>query len=55
MHEGHTIEFRAESFNVFNHPNWGIPLNNPDFGSFFGRIHVTGEPRRMQFVVRYDF
>lgn len=55
VHEGHVIEFRGESFNLFNHPNWGIPLNNPDFGSYFGRIHVTGQPRTMQFVVRYDF
>jgi hypothetical protein len=55
VHEGHSIEVRAESFNAFNHPNWGIPLNNPDFGPFFGRIHVTGQPRRMQLVVRYDF
>jgi hypothetical protein len=53
--ESRTIEFRAESFNVFNHPNWGIPLNNPDFGPFFGRIHTTGAPRRMQFALRYDF
>jgi outer membrane receptor protein involved in Fe transport len=55
LRETRTIEFRAESFNVFNHPNWGIPLNNPDFGPFFGRIHTTGAPRRMQFALRYDF
>ena len=53
--EGRAIEFRAESFNVFNHPNWVIPINNPDFGPFFGRIHTTGAPRRMQFALRYDF
>ncbi|MBZ5625222.1 MAG: TonB-dependent receptor [Acidobacteriia bacterium] len=55
VREGHKIEFRAESFNVFNHPNWGIPINNPDFGPFFGKIATTGDPRRMQFALRYDF
>jgi hypothetical protein len=55
VREGHTIQLRAESFNAFNHPNWGIPGNNPDFGPFFGRILTTGQPRRMQFVVRYEF
>ena len=53
--ERHTIEFRAESFNAFNHPNWGIPGNNPDFGPFFGKIFTSGDPRRMQFAVRYSF
>jgi outer membrane receptor protein involved in Fe transport len=53
--ESQRLEFRAESFNAFNHPNWGIPLANPDFGSYFGRIHVTGDPRRVQFALRYDF
>ena len=55
LRETRTIEFRADSFNVFNHPNWGIPIDNPDFGPFFGRIHTTGGPRRMQFALRYDF
>ena len=55
LRETRTIEFRADSFNVFNHPNWGIPIDNPDFGPFFGRIHTTGAPRRMQFALRYDF
>ena len=55
VREGQTVEFRAESFNTFNHPNWGIAGNNPDFGPFFGRIFTSGEPRRLQFALRYDF
>ncbi len=55
VREGQTIQFRAETFNTFNHPNWGIPGPNPDFGPFFGRIFSSGNPRRMQFALRYDF
>lgn len=53
--EGHIIEFRAESFNLFNHPNYGIPLPFADFGPFFGKVVAVGEPRRIQFALRYDF
>jgi len=53
--EGRTLQFRAESFNAFNHPNWGIPGGNPDFGPFFGRLFTSGDPRRMQFALRYSF
>ena len=49
------IRFRAEAFNVFNHPNFGIPGPYPDFGPFFGKIFSTGEPRRLQFGLRLDF
>jgi hypothetical protein len=49
------IELRAETYNAFNHPNWGIPGPNPDFGPFFGRIFSSGDPRRIQFAARYDF
>jgi hypothetical protein len=55
LREGHTVSVRAESFNAFNHPNWGIPLPYPEFGPFFGKILASGEPRRMQFAMRYDF
>jgi hypothetical protein len=53
--EASSIQLRVESFNVFNHPNWGIPGPNPDFGPFFGKIFASGDPRRMQFALRYDF
>lgn len=55
VREAHAIEFRSEFFNAFNYPNFGIPGDNPDFGPFFGKILTTGQPRRIQFALRYDF
>ncbi len=55
IQESAAITFRAESFNLTNHPNWGIPGPYPDFGPFFGRIFASGEPRRFQFALRLDF
>jgi hypothetical protein len=49
------LEFRVEGFNVFNHPNYGIPGPYPDLGPFFGKIFSTGDPRRFQFGARFDF
>ena len=53
--ERKTVEFRAETFNVANHPNLGIPGPYPDFGPFFGKFFSSGNPRRMQFALRFDF
>lgn len=53
--EDRVLEFRGEFFNVFNHPNFGIPGPYPDFGPFFGRIFATGQPRRIQLALRYQF
>ncbi len=55
IHEGQTIEFRAEAFNALNTPNLGIPGPYPDFGPFFGKAFSAGQPRRLQFALRYDF
>jgi len=49
------LELRAESFNLLNHPNYGIPGPYPDFGPFFGKILSTGDPRRLEFGTRFDF
>jgi outer membrane receptor protein involved in Fe transport len=56
IRERGALEFRAEAFNIFNHPNWGIPGPYVDFGApFLGGILGVGDPRRLQFAIRYDF
>jgi hypothetical protein len=49
------LEFRVEVFNLFNTFNWGLP--NSNFGSgTFGRITTqAGDPRIMQFGIKYGF
>jgi len=55
VREGHAAELRVELFNAMNHPNFGLPGPYPDFGPFYGRILATGEPRRIQLALRYQF
>ena len=52
--EGHSLEFRAEFFNLFNRVNLGLPTTNRSSG-VFGRIASAGEPRIVQFGLRYSF
>jgi len=53
--EDHRLQFRWESFNAFNHNNFGLPSANIR-SSTFGRITSSaGNPREMQFALRYDF
>jgi hypothetical protein len=55
IREETNIEFRAEFFNAFNHPNFGIPGTYVDFAPFFGNILGTGPPRRIQLALRFEF
>jgi hypothetical protein len=49
------LELRLETFNLLNTFNWGNPTTNFNSGSF-GRIESqAGEPRILQFGVKYDF
>jgi len=44
-----------EAFNAVNRPNLGIPGPYPDFGPFFDKAFSAGDPRRVQFALRFDF
>ena len=50
------MQFRAEAFNLFNHPNWGNVNTNPTSLSTFGKItSKTGDVRNMQLSLRLYF
>ncbi len=62
--ERHAVSFRAEAYNLFNHPNFGLAaanlnLNNAaTFGKFsqtLGTQTSASSARIMQMVLRYDF
>jgi hypothetical protein len=60
--ERHTVQLRAEGFNLFNHPTFYVGNESSTATRFivnnttFGRIGSTFfSPRRMQFSLRYAF
>ena len=54
IREGHSIEFRAEAFNLPNHVNPGNPVTNFT-NSTFGKIQSANDPRIMQLALKYVF
>ena len=48
------LQFRAEVFNVANHPNFGLPVADLNSANF-GRIFSAAAPRLLQFGVKLIF
>ena len=59
------VQFRAEFFNVFNQVNFDIPgttpgdnriaVNSANFGTITRTVPVTGDPRLLQFGLKFVF
>ncbi len=52
--ERHRLQFRTEFFNVLNHPNLGNPGLTVGTANF-GKITSAGDPRVLQFGLKYHF
>ncbi len=56
VHENATLQFRAEFFNLFNHPQFSNPAVAFNSASSFGQITSTSvNPRLVQLAVKYVF
>jgi hypothetical protein len=55
IRETQNIEFRAEFFNIFNHPNFGLPGNNPDVPGGAAITSTSTDNRQIEFALKYTF
>ena len=54
--ERNKLQFRTEFFNLFNTPNFGLPVNDRNAGPAFGVITSSASnPRIIQFALKYQF
>jgi hypothetical protein len=50
------LDFRVEFFNLFNHAQFGLPANDLNSPTQFGRISSTvNNPRVIQFGLKFNF
>jgi hypothetical protein len=54
IRERQSLQFRTELFNVFNHANFNNP-NATITAATFGRVLSAGEPRIIQFALKFVF
>ena len=59
--EKYRLQFRAEAYNAFNHPNFALPasinINQTNFGQITSTSSISGDQsaRVLQFALRFDF
>ncbi len=53
--EGSSLQFRAESFNVFNHPQFADPDNNYSSATFGFISNTSVNPRVGQLAAKFSF
>ena len=49
------LQFRADAFNVFNHPNFANPVNIQSSSAFGASVKTATGPRVVQFAFKYSF
>lgn len=58
-HEHYNLQLRADSFNVFNHPNFGTPnanISNSNVGTITGMSGTPSyEQRTLEFAAKFNF
>jgi hypothetical protein len=53
--EGWRLEFRAEAFNVLNHPVWGNPRSSRGSSTFRKISSTEQDSRGLQLALKYYF
>jgi outer membrane receptor protein involved in Fe transport len=53
--EGRNLEIRWEMFNMFNTPQFGLPERNINSGAVGKITTLSGDPRLMQFALKFNF
>ncbi|HEY1656721.1 MAG TPA: carboxypeptidase regulatory-like domain-containing protein [Candidatus Sulfotelmatobacter sp.] len=55
IYESSQVEFRAEVFNLFNHPQFAFPGTTTDYPNFGQITQTVNNPRLIQFALKYIF
>jgi Carboxypeptidase regulatory-like domain/TonB-dependent Receptor Plug Domain len=55
VHEAINFQFRAEAFDVFNHPNWSGAGTDPTTNTFGKITGKSGDVRNLQLSLRFQF